>query len=107
MAKQFDVYRNPSAKTRAQWPYYIIIQNDYFAELTTRLIAPLVSQQDLPLTQNRISPQICVNGERFSIRVPSVTFLDARKIRREDYVCSLESARAGVIAALDAIITNV
>lgn len=107
MAKQFDVYRNPSAKTRAQWPYYMIIQNDYFGELTTRLIAPLVSQQDLPLTQNRISPQIRVNGQRFSVLIPSVTFLDARKIRPEDFVCNLESARAGVIAALDAIITNV
>ncbi|EAR9444247.1 TPA: plasmid maintenance protein CcdB, partial [Salmonella enterica subsp. enterica serovar Saintpaul] len=26
MPKQFDVYRNPSAKTNKLWPFYLILQ---------------------------------------------------------------------------------
>ncbi len=51
MPQQFDVYRNPSAKTNRLWPFYLIIQNDYFDDLTTRIIVPLVSKNDIASTR--------------------------------------------------------
>ncbi|HGH4620142.1 CcdB family protein [Enterobacter cloacae] len=38
MCFQFDVYRNPSDKTREYQPYFMIIQHDYYDDLSTRLI---------------------------------------------------------------------
>ncbi|HCN9386257.1 TPA: CcdB family protein, partial [Escherichia coli] len=49
MPKQFDVYRNPSVRTNKLWPFYLILQNDYFDDLTTRIVVPLVSKNDIEL----------------------------------------------------------
>ena len=38
---QFDVYRNINSSTAEQYPYLLDIQNDLFASLKTRLVAPL------------------------------------------------------------------
>ncbi|EJF7554026.1 CcdB family protein, partial [Escherichia coli] len=56
MPKQFDVYRNPSAKTNKLWPFYLILQNDYFDDLMTRIVVPLVSKHDIDLNKKRITP---------------------------------------------------
>lgn len=107
MVQQFDVYRNPSNKTNKLWPLYIIIQHDYFDDLSTRIIVPLVSEKELILSQNRITPQVVVNKESFYIYTPAITFLDIKKINRSDFVCNISSARSEIISALDAIITNI
>ncbi|VAG24425.1 CcdB family protein [Enterobacter hormaechei] len=41
MCFQFDVYRNPSNRTCEYQPYFMIIQHDYYDDLSTRLIVPL------------------------------------------------------------------
>lgn len=41
MCFQFDVYRNPSDRTREYQPYFMIIQHDFYDDLSTRLIVPL------------------------------------------------------------------
>ncbi|AHG20272.1 plasmid maintenance protein CcdB [Chania multitudinisentens RB-25] len=107
MPKQFDVYRNPSAKTNKLWPLYMIIQNDYFDELTARIIVPLVSKKELSLNQKRITPQIVINNESFYIFAPAITFLDIKKINKSDFICNIALSRDEIISALDAIITNV
>ncbi|HCB1113267.1 TPA: CcdB family protein [Klebsiella quasipneumoniae subsp. similipneumoniae] len=33
MLEQFNVYRNCSAQTNKTLPYYMIVQNDYYADL--------------------------------------------------------------------------
>lgn len=107
MPQQFDVYRNPSAKTNKLWPFYIIIQHDYFDDLTTRIIVPLVSKKELSLNQKRITPQIDINDKSFYLFTPAITFIDAKKINKLDFVCNIASTRGEILSALDAIITNV
>ncbi|TSD14550.1 CcdB family protein, partial [Enterobacter hormaechei] len=41
MCFQFDVYRNPSDRTREYQPYFMIIQHDFYDDLSTRLIVPI------------------------------------------------------------------
>jgi toxin CcdB len=103
---QFDVYRNPSAKSNKLWPYYLIIQNDYFDDLFTRLIVPLAAKSNLNLNQKRLTPLVTVEGEDYHIFTPAITFLDAKKIKKSDFICNVNSARNEVISAIDAIITN-
>ncbi|WP_038196521.1 CcdB family protein [Xenorhabdus bovienii] len=106
MPKQFDVYSNPSAKTNKLWPFYLILQNDYFDDLTTRIVVPLVSKNDITLNKKRITPMVVINNSDFYIFTPAVTFLDAKKINKKDFVCNVISSRNEIISALDAIVTN-
>lgn len=103
---QFDVYRNLSAKSNQLWPYYLIIQHDYFDDLSTRLIVPLVSTQDLTLNKKRITPVINVNGEEYYIFTPAMTFLESKKMNKMDFVCNAIASRDEIISAFDAILTN-
>ncbi|EBQ9797628.1 plasmid maintenance protein CcdB [Salmonella enterica subsp. salamae] len=106
MSKQFDVYRNPSAKTNRLWPFYLILQNDYFDNLTTRIVVPLVSKNDIDLTRKRINPPVKINESDFYVFTPAITFLEVKKINNKDFICNIASSRNEIISALDAIITN-
>ncbi|AYA39652.1 CcdB family protein [Xenorhabdus nematophila] len=103
---QFDVYRNPSVKSNPLWPYYLIIQHDYFEDLSTRLVVPLVSKNDLSLNQKRITPLVNVNGADYYVFTPAMTFLDAKKINKMDFVCNVTASRSEIISAFDALLTN-
>ncbi|MCL2896263.1 CcdB family protein [Brenneria tiliae] len=103
---QFDIYRNPSAKSNQLWPYYLVIQHDYFDDLSTRLIVPLVSKHNLTLNQKRITPIVNVNGGDYYVFTPAMTFLEARKIHKMDFVCSAILSRGEILSAFDAILTN-
>ncbi|HHT1964795.1 TPA: CcdB family protein [Klebsiella pneumoniae] len=106
MPKQFDVYRNPSAKTNKLWPLYLILQNDYFDDLTTRIVVPLVSKNDIDLNKTRINPIVKINKSDFYVFIPAITFLEAKKINNKDFICNIASSRNEIISALDAIVTN-
>lgn len=106
MTKQFDVYRNPSVKTNKLWPFYLILQNDYFDDLTTRIVVPLVSTNDITLNKKRITPVLSIEHSNYYIFTPTITFLDTKKINKKDFVCNVASSRNAIISALDAIFTN-
>lgn len=106
MPKQFDVYRNPSAKTNKLWPFYLILQNDYFDDLTTMIVVPLVSKNDIDLNKKRINPLVKINKSDFYVFLPAITFLEAKKINNKDFICNIASSRNEIISALDAIVTN-
>ena len=42
MIRQYDVFRNPSAATRAKVPYLVVLQSHLFEALPTVIIAPLM-----------------------------------------------------------------
>ncbi|HFK2609907.1 TPA: CcdB family protein [Escherichia coli] len=106
MPKQFDVYRNPAVRTNKLWPFYLILQNDYFDDLTTRIVVPLVSKNDIELKKKRITPLVKIETSDFYVFTPALTFLDAKKINSKDFICNISSSRNEIIAALDAIVTN-
>ncbi|AUX72983.1 CcdB family protein [Erwinia pyrifoliae] len=106
MPRQFDVYRNPSVKKNRLWPFYLIIQNDYFDDLTSRIVVPLVSERDIHLNQKRITPQVVIHKEAYYVFTPAITFLETKKINPSNFVCSLASSGNEIISALYAIITN-
>ncbi|AVH15768.1 plasmid maintenance protein CcdB [Enterobacter sp. SGAir0187] len=83
MCFQFDVYRNPSERSQDYQPYFMIIQHDYYDDLSTRLIIPLSYHNYL-------------RGH----------IVEKKKLHNKNFVCNLRSARSTVIAAIDALVTN-
>ena len=106
MCFQFDVYRNPSDKTREYQPYFMIIQHDYYDDLSTRLIVPLSYHNNLNGHYNAATPLINIEFERYFLNTAGITHVEKKKLNNKNFVCKLRSARSTVIAAIDALVTN-
>ncbi|WP_074180947.1 CcdB family protein, partial [Klebsiella pneumoniae] len=70
MLEQFNVYRNCSAQTNKTLPYYMIVQNDYYADLATRVIIPLMRPQQLPRWHQHVVPRINIEFDSFLLCTP-------------------------------------
>ena len=106
MLRQFNVYRNTSTATRDKLPYYMLIQDDYYDDLDTRVIVPLARVNKLPLWQSQLAPAVNIDFETFLIYSPMITNLNNNKINPNDFVCNLRNTRHEVIAAIDRLLTN-
>ena len=106
MLRQFNVYLYTSTTTRDKLPYYMLIQDDYYDDLATRVIVPLARVNKLPLWQSQLAPAVNIDFETFLIYSPMITNLNNNKINPKDFVCNLRNTRLDVIAAIDRLLTN-
>lgn len=106
MTEQFDVYRNPSPLTNKLWPYYMVVQNDYYEDLATRVIMPLAKNYLLPKWHDSVVPKVNIEFETLVLRTPMLTSIKTKSIAPADYICNLRAARNDVIHAIDSLITN-
>ncbi|HCA9769476.1 TPA: CcdB family protein [Klebsiella variicola subsp. variicola] len=106
MLEQFNVYRNCSAQTNKTLPYYMNVQNDYYADLATRVIIPLMRTQQLARWHQHVVPRINIEFDSFLLCTPMISNLNNKRIQPQDFVCNLSHARQGVIDSIDTLITN-
>ncbi len=93
MLEQFNVYRNCSAQTNKTLPYYMIVQNDYYTDLATRVIIPLMRPQQLPRWHQHVVPRINIEFDSFLLCTPMISNLNNKRIPPQDFVCNLSHAR--------------
>lgn len=98
---QFDVYKNCNAATNKQIPYLLDIQNDIFQHFNSRVVIPLV--RDNNLIKN-LNPQFVVNGEEFMLSTAELASVSSSALG--DKVMSLEEYKSEIIYALDFLITG-
>ncbi|MCW7548249.1 CcdB family protein [Photorhabdus sp. APURE] len=79
---------------------------DVYCNFSTKLIVPLTSTGEMKLTHKRITPVVDINGDKYYVFTPAITFLDANKIKRKDFICNVVISRGEILSAIDAIITN-
>lgn len=84
----------------------MIVQNDFYEDLPTRAIIPLMRNAHLPLWQHHLVPKVNIEFETFMLCSPMITNLNNKLIKQEDFICNLKSSRGDVISAIDALITN-
>ncbi len=106
MCFQFDVYRNPSDRTREYHPYFMIIQHDHYDDLSTRLILPLSYCSHLRGNRDAATPLVNIDFQTFFLNTAGITYMEKKKLINRNYVGNLSSARSEVIAGIDALITN-
>lgn len=107
MRKQFDVYRNNSPITRNSIPFYLIVQHDFYADLSTRVIIPLVRNSRAPCWADSVVPRVNIEFEKLMLHAPMMTHLETTKIREKDFVCNLRAERNRIVNSIDALITNI
>jgi toxin CcdB len=103
---QFDVYINPSKKSRAAYPYIIDIQNALISEITTRIVIPLGRLSNLNNEKIAVlTPLINYQNESFILLTPQIASMPANLLKNP--VGTLEPMRDEISAAIDFAITGI
>ena len=104
--QQFDVYINPSKKSRAAYPYIIDIQNTLISEITTRIVIPLGRLSHLNNEKmDVLTPLIKYENESFILLTPQIASMPANLLKNP--VGTLAPMRDEIIAAIDFAITGI
>ncbi|WP_448547659.1 CcdB family protein [Thalassotalea fusca] len=103
---QFDVYTNPSKKSRDAYPYIIDIQNALISDITTRIVIPLGKFKHFKNEQmDGLTPLIEYENEQYILLTPQIASMPSKLLK--DPVGSVESLRDEIIAAIDFAITGI
>lgn len=99
---QFDIHANLNPQTKKFAPYIVVLQNDYFDQLKTRLVAPLISPWAQALAPKGLNPEIAVRGESLWLSVHEMAAVPTVKLGR--VVASVADRRAEILGAIDFLI---
>ena len=103
---QWDVYVNPSERSRSELPFLVDLQSDLLSALATRLVAPLardaVAHSALP---RRLSPTFEIDGRTVVMLPQEAGPVEGRLLRAP--VASLRAQSHRLIDALDAVLSGV
>ncbi|MCJ9549527.1 CcdB family protein [Klebsiella quasipneumoniae] len=66
----------------------MIVQNDYYADLATRVIIPLMRPQQLPRWHQHVTPRINIEFDSFLLCTPMFSNLNNKRIQPQDFVCT-------------------
>ncbi len=103
---QFDVYQNPSTKTKTFYPYIVDIQNSYISEIATRIVIPLGKLQNFKNESMKgLTPEIEYKGEKLLLLTPQIASISAKTLKKP--IGSLSHLRDEIIAALDFAVTGI
>jgi toxin CcdB len=103
---QWDVYPNPSPRSRDELPYLVDVQSELLAELGTRFVVPLSRQAQVPTgLPRRMTPLFEVQNETLRLVPQEAGAIAAAVLRRP--VVSLRTQSHLIIDALDAVVSGV
>ncbi|WP_414445253.1 CcdB family protein [Burkholderia sp. 22PA0106] len=99
---RFDLYNNPSSRSKAKSPYLLDVQSDHPGDLMSWVVIPLAhlagSYTPAKVAQD-LAPILEIDGEKFILETP---FLGAiRTSELGPSTGTLKSEQTRVLAALD------
>lgn len=103
---QFDVYQNPSRNTRGVFPYIVDIQSPIIADISTRIVVPLVRQKYFKGGgMIGLTPEMEYAGETLLLLIPQISSIPSSTLKNP--IGSLLHCRDEIIAALDFAVTGI
>jgi len=103
---QFDVYINPSKKSREAYPYIIDIQNALISDIATRIVIPLGRLKHFRNEKmDGLTPVVEYENEQFVLLTPQISSMSVKLLKNP--VGSVESLIDEIIAAIDFAITGI
>ncbi|MEH0195892.1 CcdB family protein [Caulobacter sp. CCNWLY153] len=101
--RQFDVFPNPSSRTRAAAPYVVVLQSHHAGDLPTVVVAPLyLPHAALPLSE--LSAAVEVQGQALLAFVPELVGAPVTLLRQR--ITSLAAHEDAIRRALDRLFTG-
>lgn len=101
---QFDVYANPNPASKKYAPYLLVVQNDLFESLATRVVAPLLSEKSIRLPVEKLNPAFTIEGKKFYMSTAEMAGIPQSALGK--YVCSLAENRSRIIDSVDFLISG-
>jgi hypothetical protein len=103
-ARQFDVFANPSAKSRAARPHFVVLQSDQLRQLDSRVVAQLMAPSRIKHF-DRLMPVVEVRNKPSVVVIQELGAILVREIPR--VVANLEAERYRLFGALDFLFTGI
>lgn len=100
---QYDVYRNPTPRTRRAMPFLLILQADLVSETDSVIVAPLT-----PLMRpagSRLYPEFEVDGKKHMLLTPDLASIPRSALTER--VGSLSEEWSRITAAIDILFTGI
>ncbi len=103
---QWDVYPNPSVRSRGELPFFVDLQSDLLSALETRFVAPLARNR-LPIKglPRSLCPIFVIEGDEVALIAQEAGPVNARQLKHP--VASLRSEAHSITSALDAVISGI
>lgn len=101
---QFDVFENNNPETNESIPYLLDLQADLLENLSTRVVAPLVTVATMGKAAKFLNPQFKIKRTTVIMSTAELAGVSIHVLG--DKVCSLKEHRTEIIAALDFLFTG-
>lgn len=102
---QFDVFDNPIAQARRDFPFVVILQSDVAGTGRDRIVAPLVPRKRMANLAGRLTPVVDVGGLEHVLLVPRMTSVAAVDLRTVK--AHLAAHRDDIVSAIDLLFLGV
>jgi toxin CcdB len=102
--RQFDVFPNPSPRTRAEHPYFVVLQSDRLDRFATKIVAPLIAPTKIQFLEHLL-PEVLVKRKPYVIAIPDMAPFPVKLL--QPAVANLESERYRILAALDLVFVGI
>jgi toxin CcdB len=96
---QFDVFPNPLARARRAFPYIVVLQSDFSAIGSDRIIAFVAAREHVGKVAGRLMPVVEIRQREFVVLMPSITNVPLSELR--DAVGNIAAYRDRIVEALD------
>lgn len=98
---QFDIYKNPGARTSKHAPYLVEVQGRFVDVLATCVVVPLVCKEYFAGAKV-LNPLITVNGVEYFLSPAEITSVLRTVLGKP--VGSVQAYRSEIIAAIDRLL---
>ncbi len=99
---RFDVYTNPIAADRADFPFILEIQSNLLDRFAERVCVPLAKLGAFPGMTQRFNPAIAVSGETFFMHPLGIGVFLVQELRRP--VTNAQANALEIDTALDMLL---
>ena len=104
MARQFDVFANPSARGKRERPFLVVIQSNFLGEMRMRVVVPLVAKSEIvPIP--RLNPVLRIRDQELYFHPLDLAHIPKELLRNP--VANLEAERDRIVAAQDMVFTGI
>ncbi|MBI1197393.1 MAG: hypothetical protein GC203_05980 [Phenylobacterium sp.] len=80
---QFDVYRNPSSRSRAQIPYVVLLQSHFFEGVPTVIVAPLLIDDGISAYSDA-SVKVAFRDASYVVSIPELAGIDRKALHSRE-----------------------
>ena len=103
MIRQYDVFNNPGASTRAKVPYVVVLQSHLFEALPTMVIAPMMRLEH-SARASKVLVEVEFAGEDLVVNAAFLSTIEHRELGRSRG--SLAAYEDDIRRAIDRLFTG-